>query len=358
MEQFFTKTICWVPIFACFLLVAACTKTGPYWDIVEPLETEKTQEEARKSQEPLDTQETIKPQKIYEAAKPKIPPFVLLLSTSESEKYAQTRAAFSKFLTEYQPEAECMYHLADRGAELNASQFVSQKTNLPPDIVVSLDASAVEIAQTTFPETPGLAAVTLQENIVPHADNINAILLQIPMEAQLTWLKKFLPNVRRVGILYDPSLSSNLVEEAENAARENNVEIISYAVKSPKDLHAGLKEIYRNADVLLAIPDQTVYSGITAKEILLFSFRNRFPFVGLSESWVKAGALYALDIDYEDLGRQIAALTPKILKDDSQERKKAFKPEGVVYSMNLRSKDQLQLEIANDLIQGASKTFE
>lgn len=368
MEQFFTKTICWVPIFACFLLLAACTKTGPYWDIVEPLETEKTQEEARKSQEPLDaqeiikpqpdTQETTKPQEIYAAAKPKTRPFVLLLGTNESIQYGQTRAAFKKQLTEYQPDAEFMYHLADSAAEFNASQFVSLKTNLPPDIVISLDAPAVEIAQTAFPDTPGLVALTLQENTVPRADNITAILLQLPMEVQITWLKKFLPNVRRIGILYDPALNRNMIGEAADSAQGKNIEVIPFKIHSLKQLQEGLQYIRSNADVLLAIPDQTVYSEKTAKQILLFSFRNRFPFVGLSESWVKAGALYALDIDYEDLGRQIARLANKILTDGPPGEKDVFHPEGVIYSLNLRTKNHLQLEIADGIIQGASEVFE
>lgn len=359
MKHFFTKkTNYWLPIFACFLLLAACTKTGPYGDILEPVKAEKTQEEAGKSQEPLEVPEPVKSQEIHTAAKPEVPPVVLLMSSNESEQYDQTIAAFKEQLTKYQPDAEYMYHLADSSAELNASRFVSPKTNLPPAIVISLGAPAVEMAQTAFPDTPGLAAMTLQENLVPHAENINAILLQVPLRVQFTWLKKFLPHVRRVGILYDPALNTNMIEEAADAAQRANIEIVPFEIRSPKQLQEGLLYIRRNADVLLAIPDQTVYSGKTAKEILLFSYRNRFPFIGLSESWVKAGALYALDIDYEDLGRQFASLTHKVLTDGSPERKSLFQPEEVVYFLNLRTKDQLQLEIANDLIQGASKTFE
>jgi putative ABC transport system substrate-binding protein len=38
------------------------------------------------------------------------------------------------------------------------------------------------------------------------------------------------------------------------------------------------------------------------KALLLFSFRHKLPLIGLSEAWVQAGALYALDWDYRELG--------------------------------------------------------
>ncbi len=71
--------------------------------------------------------------------------------------------------------------------------------------------------------------------------------------------------------------------------------------------HATLPQALANlpnaVDVILAIPDTTVYTQQASKALLLFSFRNRIPLIGLTEAWVKAGALYALEWDYEELGR-------------------------------------------------------
>ena len=46
----------------------------------------------------------------------------------------------------------------------------------------------------------------------------------------------------------------------------------------------------------------------TAEPILLSTLKNKIPLVGLSSSWVKAGALYALDRDYVDIGLQSGEL--------------------------------------------------
>jgi putative ABC transport system substrate-binding protein len=184
------------------------------------------------------------------------------------------------------------------------------------------------------------------------------LLVQFPVEDQLQWLQKFLPKVQRIGILYNPEQNSHWIKEAEQAALGKNIKIVPFEVTSAKQLKAGLKYINRNADVLLAIPDQTVYSGKTAKEVLLFSYRNRIPFVGLSTSWVKAGALYALGVDYRDLGRQAAGLAKNLFEGKSRKNTLFSHPEKTIYTLNTKTMEHLRLEIDNDLINGSAKIFE
>jgi putative ABC transport system substrate-binding protein len=266
--------------------------------------------------------------------------------------------AFKEHLTLYLPQAEYMFHLIDNTVKINASQFVSKDTKAPPVIIFSLGTKATEIAQSIFPDTPVLATMILQgKALEPKTDN-KIILVQFPVEVQLQWLQKFLPHVRRIGILYNPVLNSHWIREAEKVAREKNITILPFEVTSAKQLQTGLKYISRNADVLLAIPDQTVYSGKTAKEVLLFSYRNRIPFVGLSASWVKAGALYALGVDYRDLGRQAAELANNILAGKSPGKTPFSHPEKIIYTLNTRTMDHLRLELTNDLIKGSAKVFE
>ena len=73
-------------------------------------------------------------------------------------------------------------------------------------------------------------------------------------------------------------------------------------VATPAMLPAALARLSSSADALLAVPDTTVYKRETVKALLLFSFRHKLPLIGLSEAWVQAGALYALDWDYRELG--------------------------------------------------------
>ena len=68
-----------------------------------------------------------------------------------------------------------------------------------------------------------------------------------------------------------------------------------------------------NIDILWAVSDRTVFNPQARQYILLNTLRNKVPFMGLSASYVKAGALFALSLDYEDIGYQTGELASRII---------------------------------------------
>ena len=283
-------------------------------------------------------------------------PFILVLSSQESEPYVQARKGFEEQLTKSFPNADFLYHQVVKGEKVAPSQVFSGTKAQHPAAILSLGISAAEYAQTSFPDYPLVAAMLLKKSTLKRRKDHSGILLHFTVKMQLLWLSRFLPEAKRVGILYDPALNSDWVKEAENSAQDMGFEIIALGASTPKELQSGLKNISKKADVLLAIPDQTVYSGKTAKQVLLFTYRNRIPFVGLSAPWVKAGALYALEVDYRDLGRQAAELIKKNLEGTPPKTDMSH-PEKITYSVNSKIIDHLHLEIDPDLIKGASRVF-
>jgi len=122
-------------------------------------------------------------------------------------------------------------------------------------------------------------------------------------------------------------------------------------------LPAALDALANNADVFWGITDQLVVTPQTAKSLLLFSFRNRIPFIGLSEARVKAGALYALDRDYPDIGRQCAELAEKILSGARANDLPPETPRQEAYVINRHTAEQMKLELPAKLLQGAAKVY-
>lgn len=132
--------------------------------------------------------------------------------------------------------------------------------------------------------------------------------LDVPMETQLLWLKRLLPNARNVGILFDPAPNERRAAEAAAALTRAGYVPVLEPVTGSNALPNALTRLTNSVDVLHAIPDTTVFAREHSRALLLFSFRNRIPLAGPSEAWVRAGALYAIDWDYQDLGRYCAAL--------------------------------------------------
>ena len=283
-------------------------------------------------------------------------PLILTICTQKSEPYTQVRAAFRNHLSRYFPNAEYNhYHAAD---DDNSLILYPETADRQPTLILSLGTKAAQEAQLYFPDTPLVATMILNDDVLDPQIPHTGIKLALTPEIQLSWLVKFLPQVKRVGVLYNPEQNSDWIIEAERVARKMDMEIIGVEIHSPRQLQERLTIISNNADALLAIPDQTVYSGRTAKEVLLFSYRNRIPFVGLSSSWVKAGALYALEVDYEHLGLLCAEKAKKIIEGQLADTIPLSSPTMVTYTINERTEKYLRLEFSPGLIHGASRIFE
>jgi putative ABC transport system substrate-binding protein len=79
--------------------------------------------------------------------------------------------------------------------------------------------------------------------------------------------------------------------------------------------------------------------------------------VGPSASWAKAGALYALDWDYADLGAQAAELAARIVRGAAPGAIPLVTPRKVPYAVNPRAAAHMKLEVPRDLIRHAREVF-
>lgn len=147
------------------------------------------------------------------------------------------------------------------------------------------------------------------------ADALRAGLPAIPSEApasdQATWLAKLVPGTRTVALLFDPARNTRRAEALAAAFSTAGYKTLLRAVPAPSALPAALESIAGRAEVLIALPDATVYTRESSRGVLLFSFRKRIPLVGPNDAWVRMGALYAVDWDYREVGAACARLAAR-----------------------------------------------
>lgn len=139
-----------------------------------------------------------------------------------------------------------------------------------------------------------------------------AVASEVPADQQAAWLARLLPSARTVGMLFDPAISTRRVEAQAAALAAAGYRTLLQPVPAPSALPGALDALAGRADVVLALPDGTVYTGESSRGLLMFSFRKRIPLVGPSEAWVKSGSLYALDWDYAEVGAACAALAARL----------------------------------------------
>ena len=171
-------------------------------------------------------------------------------------------------------------------------------------------------------------------------------------------MQSVLPQNKTIGVLFNPRENQRTIEEARRIAQSMGLLLIASEVQTPQALPDALKSLAREADVLWGIPDQIVVSPQTAKPLLLFSFRNRIPFVGLSTPWVEAGALYALDRDYTDLGVQCGELALQVLQGKPAKSLPVVPPRKILYTLNLKTANHMKVDIPQTLVEEAQQVFQ
>ena len=200
--------------------------------------------------------------------------------------------------------------------------------------------------------------VDLGSEDLAKAPNATGVILEFPAETELKWLTRLLPEEKRIAVLFNSGENQSRIEAATRAAKSLGLTLEPRKLESPRDLPSALESLASQADVLWGIADPVVLNPQTAQPILLFSLRNRIPFVGLSLTWVKAGALYALDRDYDDIGMQCGELALRILQGKPAGTLPPTVPRKAVYSVNLKTARQLKVDIPRDLLKGAQSVIE
>ncbi|MCF6155137.1 MAG: hypothetical protein E3K36_07770 [Candidatus Brocadia sp.] len=290
----------------------------------------------------------------------KIPADVLqmavIVSRNESP-YTDVFEGFQNYIMGQKIQAKCDIYEMEGENVLISKIFQKIKKN-KPSLIFTIGTTPTEEALKVFIDVPIVATLILDEGTIKHARNATGVILDFPIETQYYWLKSFLPEARKIGVMYNPLENQKKIRCAEEIARKMGLDLYPVKIRTPKDIPNALKTLANNADVLWGINDPLVFNSLTAKQILLFSFRNRIPFCGLSSTWVKAGALYALEYDFHDIGVQCGEKAIEIIRGAGVNSVPLSFPRKLLYTLNLRTARYMKIEIQEKQIRNAYKIFE
>lgn len=282
---------------------------------------------------------------------------IVILSSGRGKAYQETIEGLETALRQQEPAVDyALYYVEgdpDKGMDLlrNLEQQGAAK------LVVTLGSAATTAALRADLRTPVVAGMVLKPDNFRALNNATGVFLDFPIRTQFEWIREFLPHARTVGVLYNPLENNGAIEQARGVAEEMGLKLVARVVDTPEKLPRAMKSLSREADVLWGLSDSLVMRPQTAKSILLFSFRNRIPFIGVSNVWVKAGALYSLDRDYQDIGKQCGEIVIKILQGASADEVAPVPPRRIIYSLNRKTADHMKVEIPERLLQNAQEVF-
>ena len=225
--------------------------------------------------------------------------------------------------------------------------------------IVTLGAKATALVARAAPTIPVVNCMVIGSDAKGPAGT-TVVPLEVPVETTIQWMRRLLPKAQNVGILFDPAQNARRAEDGAAALKRAGYASVLEPVTAPAALPDALMRLTNTVDVLHAIPDTTVFAPEHSRALLLFSFRNRIPLAGPSEGWVKAGALYAVDWDYADLGRYCGSLALRPLPSGRAPSPPPppLEPARTRVVVNLRAAEQMHINWDPELLRSVDQVFE
>lgn len=189
------------------------------------------------------------------------------------------------------------------------------------------------------------------------ASNMTGIRLEIPIERQFRTMRAVLPLVRKIGVLYDPEKTGDLVAEARPLAKSMGFDLVARAVGSEKEVPATLRMLLLQVEALWLVPDSTVLTEESLRFVMGKALESNLPVIGFSSEMVRSGALFGMSVNYEDVGRQAGLLAKKILNDQDGPFASMYFPERLRLSLNLKVAKFLGITILPDVVNAADELY-
>lgn len=150
--------------------------------------------------------------------------------------------------------------------------------------------------------------------IIPQQESsFCGIFLSVDAGEQIPWVAKSLPDIKTLGILYNPHHNRDYVATAKASGITAGVRIEPLMVESRDQVPDLLRKNWHRLDGLLLIPDATVISASLIKYIIKDGISNNIPVIGYNRFFIQNGALMAFVYDYEQIGKETALMLREVL---------------------------------------------
>jgi putative ABC transport system substrate-binding protein len=170
----------------------------------------------------------------------------------------------------------------------------------PGKVYIAIGQESFLAAASLKPQVPIISTMILHGDVPPGVAAAE-IDLDVPPRLLLQELRRLFPQYVRIGVL----ASGNADRAALlAAAKEAAVQLQLREVGGPPDLCRALMSFKAKVDLVLALPDNSLYNNATVQALILASLESGTPIVGFSAAFVRAGAAAGIFADFRDAGRQ------------------------------------------------------
>ena len=258
------------------------------------------------------------------------------------------RSVFNKIIEGVEEQARMRVNTYPIGPNSNASELNGQLKRDGTRVVIALGRQGVKIASGLERDIAVVVGGVLS---VPEAENRNLTGISLTPDPGLlfAFLKKLLPSVKRVTVIYNPQNNAWLLKLAQAAAKAQGLELVAHEApdlaSAARLYEAAFAAADSRLDAIWLPHDATTVDEATILPLVLKESWNRsVPIFSSSFLHVRKGALFALYPNNMELGRDLAISALSVLAGEP--RKRGISPLREVYTaVNLRTASHMGLTI-------------
>ena len=227
------------------------------------------------------------------------------------------------------------------------------------NIVLAVGLKAALAAKLEILDIPVIMCLVLNpEKYGLPTSNMVGLSLNIPFEQQLKPLQRLVPQIVRIGMLYDPEKTQGLQDQLKHDAKKLGLTLVAQKVSSEQEVSGALKYLKGKVDAVYLLPDSTVLTEYTLDFLISSTMEANIPLMGFSPGLVQSGAVTGVYFNYEDLGRHAASLVPTLLTPTrSSKFGTMIPPDDVHRAINVKSARYLGLPLTPDILKAFDEQF-
>lgn len=222
----------------------------------------------------------------------------------------------------YEPgkNLEFSYEMAD-GSPAQAAKIARELASENPHVLVGIATptsqalvSATRSIPIVFTAVTDPIGARLVKQLNNPGKNVTGLSDLSPVSQHVSLIKELLPKASSIGVVYNPAEANAvaLIKLLKKAARANGLKLYTATALTIDDVESKAESIAKKSDVIYALTDNTVASGI--EDLIQAANQSGTPVVAGATSYVGKGAIAGLGLDYYDVGVQTADYVAAILE--------------------------------------------
>lgn len=208
---------------------------------------------------------------------------------------------------------EIKYQIFNLDKVVNIREHLSSKYEPADDIIyITLGSKALKTAWEQLTDKKIFSLMVSQEKIKKiigvhsRINDLYGLYQEQSIQRQVFLAQQLLPGIRNIGFLTTPDNFAALKDQLNHFQSETNYEI--QTVSDQTSLGKALSYINQNSDLLIALAEPEIYNRSSLRNILLSSYRNNIPLLGLNNAFVNAGCLAAVYTTNEQFAKETAQI--------------------------------------------------